>query len=236
MILTELKSQINGESKDNGISACHVMDDTDESRGLSCSNIIHRQIFVLLAYDLQQKKMYKIANRVIFLLSKLGSRGLISVLTHCFDILADNIQAGVKRKDIRDILGYCVLHFQDYPDFYRLVTQFFQTWPEFPEKVLSFLSFYVSFTLVVGAIDSRHSVRATEYLRRNLVPEMGNCPNLHLPETSRPLFLKLQLPIIPPTLFDIPAETEDEKPVLPPTIPTVSISICEVLGDYSIAA
>ena len=77
------------------------------------NEIIDRQFYVLLTYELQRKKMYKIAQRVIILISNFGVQYLFSLLTYGFDIICGDIQAGVKIKDVRKIMGITIVQFQN---------------------------------------------------------------------------------------------------------------------------
>lgn len=170
----------------------------------SIDEIIDRKFYITLAYDLQYKKLYKVTKNVMFLLAKFGLKYIGSFLTTSFDLLCGKIQADVKPKDIRDIIGYVVSQNINIFPFYIEVAHFFDSLSDFPTKILDYLAFYISFPLVIGAIQSKLKSDAIIYLKNILLPSISNFNDFHLPKMMKVLLSEIGIDSnsIPESLFE----------------------------------
>ncbi|KAK8844915.1 hypothetical protein M9Y10_021088 [Tritrichomonas musculus] len=176
------------------------------------NEIIDRQFYVLLTYELQRKKMYKIAQRVIILISNFGVQYLFSLLTYGFDIICGDIQAGVKIKDVRKIMGITIVQFQNDNGFTTVVLKFFDSLHDFPRRTLVYLPYYISFPLTLIATQSKHSLSAKRFFLSEIMPELDKHSEVRIPFTFQWMFRAIGIPLetLPTTLFD-PIDPESDK-------------------------
>lgn len=174
--------------------------------------VIDRQIYVLLTYDLQHKKLHKIAKRIMIIITNFGIQYLFSLLNHAFDIICGEIQADINIKDIRKILGVIIGQFQCDNGFTSEILKFFDSRSEFPRRTLIFLSFYTSFPLTLIATHSKHSLTAVRFFKNELIPKLSNHNELHIPYTFISFFSDIDIDIssLPNSLFD-PIKSENTE-------------------------
>ena len=205
-----------------------------------------REVYTLLAYDLQHKKVYKVANRVLYLIEKFGLETLISIFAHSFEIFCGNVQTNVRLKDVREIMEFAVMKHVGDIGFYAVVSRFFDMLIEFPVETFGSLTYYITFHMVVGALESRHGKKALEYLKEKLLPDAARY-QVRLPKTYSVLLptMGVGLDVVPSSLFD--AETKFEENiavtesdegvyVVSPEAAqwecVVDVSVEEVISDY----
>ena len=212
----------------------------------SVRQIVDREIYILFAYDLQNKKMYKVANRVLYLIEKFGLYTLISVFANSFEILCGNVQTNIRLEDVREILEFAVMKHSSEAGFYSVVSRFFESLSEFPEETFQDLAFYITFPMVIGALDSKHGAKALEYLKEKLMPELPKY-KVHLPKTYSVLLpaLGISSSLLPASLFEVEAKFEEREVVTESDegvdipIPdgdcldySVEVSVGDVMNDY----
>ena len=118
----------------------------------SVRQIVDREVYTLLAYDLQHKKVYKVANRVLYLIEKFGLETLISIFAHSFEIFCGNVQTNVRLKDVREIMEFAVMKHVGDIGFYAVVSRFFDMLIEFPVETFGSLTYYITFHMEAQVI------------------------------------------------------------------------------------